>query len=227
MIEEADNGTLFLDEIGELTSTVQSKLLRVLEYGEFQRVGSTSARHSDVRVIAATNRDLEVEVSEGRFRSDLFHRIGVVTLHMPALRERMEDLEELVGWHLRRLSTELGRPEQELTEEVWKRMRGYDWPGNVREVRNVLERALVLSPDGTIRPEDIPAPGQAVEGEPEGTAPFAFSAGTPLVEALEAYKRWMVNRTLEECGGNQTKAAEMLGMHRSSLNRLLKELDLR
>lgn len=223
MIEEADSGTLFLDEIGELPPPVQSKLLRVLEYGEFQRVGSTSARHSDVRVITASNRDLEVEESEGRFRSDLFHRLSVVTLHLPALRERMGDLEKLVGWHLKRLSTELGRPEQELPGEVWERMREYNWPGNVREVRNVLERALVLSPDGTVRPEDIPAPGRAAEG----TGPVPVSVGTPLVEALEAYKRWMVNRTLEECGGNQTKAAEMLGMHRSSLNRLLKELELR
>lgn len=223
-LEEADRGTLFLDEIGELPLPIQAKFLRVLEYGEFQRVGSTKTRHADVRVIAATNRDLDQEVAENRFRTDLYHRLSVVTLNLPPLRERMEDLPLIVDHHLKRLCLELGRPEPEIPEQVWQRMREYDWPGNVREVRNILERALVLSPTGAIGADDVPAPGPAaaVSGD-EVEVPV----GTPLVDALEQYKRWMVKRTLQACGGNQTKAAELLGMHRSSLNRLMKDLDLR
>ncbi len=223
MLEEADGGTLFLDEVGELPLPIQAKLLRVIEYGEFQRVGATIKRKSDVRIVAASNRDLEQEVAEGGFRTDLYHRLNVVKLLLPPLRDRMEDLTGIVDHHLRRLSTELGRPVQVLPEEVWTRMRSYDWPGNIREVRNVLERALVLSPDGTIRPVDVPETGAS--GEMEG--PAGIPIGTPLTEALEQYKKWMVDRTLEACNGNQTRAAGMLGMHRSSLNRLLKDLDLR
>jgi len=223
MIEEADGGTLFLDEIGELPPLIQAKLMRGIEYGEFQRVGSTVIRTSDVRIITATNRDLEEEVAEGRFRSDLFHRLNVVTLHLPPLRERMEDIRGIVDHHLLRLCTELGRPVQELSEEVWTRIRGHDWPGNIREVKNVLERALVLSPDGVVRPSDIPDGGR----RDDKTGPEGIPVGTPLTEALEHYKKWLVSRTLEACEGNQTHAADMLGMHRSSLNRLLKELELR
>lgn len=223
-LEEADRGTLFLDEIGELPLPVQAKLLRVLEYGEFQRVGSTHTRHVDTRIIVATNRDLEQEVSKKNFRDDLFHRLNVVTLRLPPLRERMKDLSLVVEHHLKRLCAELGRSETEISAEVWKRMEEYDWPGNVREVRNVLERALVLSPTGTIGTDDIPV-SVSTTGSLED--PLSVLPGTPLVEAVESYKRWMVKRSLEECGGNQTRAAEMLGMHRSSLNRLMKELDLR
>lgn len=223
MIEEADGGTLFLDEVGELPPLIQAKLMRGIEYGEFQRVGSTVIRTSDVRIITATNRDLEEEVAEGRFRSDLFHRLNVVTLHLPPLRERMEDIRGIVDHHLLRLCTELGRPVQELSEEVWTRIRGHDWPGNIREVKNVLERALVLSPDGVVRPSHIPDGGR----RDDKTGPEGIPVGTPLTEALEHYKKWLVSRTLEACEGNQTRAADMLGMHRSSLNRLLKELELR
>ncbi len=224
MVEEADGGTLFLDEVGELPAPVQAKLLRVIEYGEFQRVGSTVARHSDVRVIAATNRDLEAEIEAGSFRSDLFHRLSVVTLTVPPLRERLEDLPAIVNHHLKLLGAELGRPIQDLEPEVWERLSAYDWPGNVREVRNVLERGLVLSPDGQIHAEDIPRPGEAKAG---GRAEIEVPPGTTLAEAMETYKRWMIRRTLEACEGNQTKAADMLDIHRSSLNRMLKELDLR
>jgi len=223
MLEEADGGTLFLDEIGELPLSVQAKLLRIIEYGEFQRVGATITRKCDVRIVAATNRELEEEMAEGSFRTDLYHRLNVVKLDLPPLRDRMEDLTGIVDHHLHRLSAELGRPAQELPDEVWTRMRSYNWPGNIREVRNVLERALVLSPDGTIRPVDIPETGASGEM----TGPAGIQIGTPLGEALDTCKRWMVERTLESCDGNQTRTAEMLGMHRSSLNRLLKELDLR
>ncbi len=223
MIEEADGATLFLDEVGELPVSIQAKLLRVMEYGEFQRVGSTVTRTSDVRTITATNRDLEEEVSEGRFRSDLFHRLNVVTLHLPPLRDRTDDIHAIVDHHLQRLCTELGRPFQDLPAEVWDRIHGYDWPGNIREVRNVLERALVLSPDGVIRPSDIPVGSRSDDMTGSGGIPL----GTPLTEALELYKKWMVGQTLEACDGNQTRAADMLGMHRSSLNRLLKDLELR
>ncbi|MFC1499844.1 sigma-54-dependent transcriptional regulator [Candidatus Zixiibacteriota bacterium] len=223
MIEEADGATLFLDEVGELPLSIQAKLLRVMEYGEFQRVGSTTTRRSDVRTITATNRNLEEEVSGGRFRSDLFHRLNVVALHLPPLRDRTDDIPAIVEHHLCRLSTELGRSSQDLSEEVWDRIHGYDWPGNIREVRNVLERALVLAPDGVIRPSDIPAGSEP--GDMTGSC--VIPLGTPLTEALELYKKWMVGRTLDACDGNQTRAADMLGMHRSSLNRLLKDLELR
>jgi DNA-binding NtrC family response regulator len=222
MIEEADGGTLFLDEVGEIPPAVQAKLLRVIENGEFQRVGSTTSRTSDVRVVAATNRDLEEEVDRGSFRSDLYHRLSVVTLRLPPLRDRIEDLEDIALHYLGRLGGELGRPEQELSAEVWECMRQYGWPGNIREVRNVLERALVLSPGGEIRPEDIPA-GEA--------APAAVSVAPPsqlsLSEAMEECKKQIIKGALDSCGGNQTRAAEMLGVNRSSLNRLLKKLELR
>lgn len=222
-LEEADGGTLFLDEIGELPVSIQVKILRVLEYGEFERVGSTSMRSSDVRIIAATNRDLKEEIEAGRFRSDLYHRLEVVTLHIPPLRERMEDLEDIVTHHLKRLSKDLGRPEQEFSGEVWECMRKYDWPGNIREVCNVLERALVLSRDGLIHVENIPFSRDSTEA----AKPMSVPVGTTLTDAVEDYKKWMVERTLNACNGNQTRAAELLGIHRSSLNRMLKDLNLR
>jgi DNA-binding NtrC family response regulator len=225
-LEEADGGTVFFDEIGELPLSMQSKLLRVLEYGTFERIGDTVEREIDVRLIAATNRDLATEVAEERFREDLFHRISVVSIRIPPLRERMDDLPDLVTHYLHLLGGELGRQIPELDDAVLKRLADYDWPGNIRELRNTLERALVLSPDENVRPEDIPVAGAAGTSADDPLRP-EISGDSTLTEGIEAFKRWMVIRTLENCGGNQTRAAERLGMHRSSLNRLMKELNLR
>lgn len=155
-VEEADGGTLFLDKVGELPPSVQAQLVEVLEVGEFRRVGGTAARSTNLRLIAANTTDLHDEVAQGWFRDDLYHHLSVVVLEVPPLRERWEDLPDIVDNYLEQLCSELGKPMPELSEEVWDRLRTYDWPGNNRELRNTLERALVLSPEGSISPEAIP-----------------------------------------------------------------------
>jgi len=155
-VEEADGGTLFLDKVGELPPSVQAQLVNVLEVGEFRRVGGTAARSTNLRLIAASTTDLHDEVAQGWFRDDLYHHLSVVVLEVPPLRERGEDLPDIVDNYMEQLCSELGKPTPELSEEVWDRLHTYDWPGNNRELRNTLERALVLSPEGSISPEAIP-----------------------------------------------------------------------
>jgi DNA-binding NtrC family response regulator len=205
-LEEADGGTLFLDEVSELSPVIQAKLLRVLEDGTFERVGEATPRRCDVRLIAATNSDLKEEVAAGRFREDLYHRLSVVMLHIPPLRERLEDLEEFVLHHMRLLGVELGFQVPPPSPEIVAR--------------------LVLSPDGCLHAELLPGPSPP-GGTPQAEGAGGIEVGTPMEEAVERFKRDLVRRTLAACEGNQTRAAEVLGMNRSSLNRLLRRLDLR
>ena len=202
LFEVADGGTLFIDEIGELPTSLQPKLLRVLEDGSFRRVGSHQERRVDVRILAATNRDLGEEVVEGRFREDLYYRINVMRLDMPPLRERGDDVNELAGLFMAKLSQQLGMPAIDLTEATRAAFRAYDWPGNVRELRNMIERSLILG-----RVPDIGAPTRA-PGSPEG-------------ETMEAVERDHILRILDECGGNRSEAARRLGLSRKTIERKL------
>ena len=208
----ADRGTLFMDEIGEMPLAVQAKLLRAIELGEFTPLGSSKSVKVDVRIIAATNRNLEELVRDGRFRKDLFYRLNVFPIHIPPLRDRKEDIAAIAGHLLRALSTRADR-EHRLSDEVAAKLRSYAWPGNVRELKNVLERAVILAGDGPIEPEHI----MIMNIEP-GKGTSAERARSLLGEmSLPEIERMFVELALRESGGNKSKAAELLGITRRIL----------
>ena len=229
LFEAADAGTLFLDEIGELPLTVQGKLLRVLEQGEVQRVGSLEARKVDVCVFAATNRDLREEVAAGRFRSDLFYRINVVELVLPTLRDRREDIPYLTAAFIREFADRLHKPLLGITPAAERILVSSEWPGNVRELRNVIERACILADGRFINERDL--------GGISGSRPVAQSAQTvnmpaagpePRLSAIDlaARERAHIERVLEEVGGNKKAAAVRLGLSRRALYRRLERHSL-
>jgi transcriptional regulator with GAF, ATPase, and Fis domain len=220
-LETADTGTLFLDEIGEMSPLLQAKLLRVLQEREFERLGGTRTIRVDVRVIAATNRDLEAAMKSGAFREDLFYRLNVIALNLPPLRERREDVPLLASHFAAALSRRLGRPVAGFTPEARACLLRYSWPGNVRELANAVERALVLGSEDLIRPEDLPE--TVTESAPSG-GPVEVS---PFHEAVNEQKRRLVLAAVEQAGGNITRAAELLGLHPNYLHRLIGNLDLR
>jgi DNA-binding NtrC family response regulator len=219
LIEAADSSTLFLDEVGEMPLQTQVKLLHFLEEGRFRRVGSTRDRAADVRVIAATNRVLAEDVQAGRFRADLFYRLNVISLHIPPLRQRRDDIPALVGHFLSLFRERFNRPALDLSDEARRRLLEYDWPGNVRELRNALERAAALATTDRIEPNQFAfsAAGASAEASPAG-AP----AQTPTLEALE---RQHILRVLEESGGNRERAAALLGISARTLYRKLREYE--
>lgn len=224
--EVADGGTLLLDEIGELPAAVQSKLLRVLEDGTFQRVGETRARTADVRVIAATHRDLEAEMAAGRFREDLYYRLAVVQLRLPPLRERREEIPPLVRHFLVRFARDLGKPVTRVGEDVMARLVAYGWPGNVRELRNAVERGVLLAEGDALAAEAVPGLGGAAgrtaaagAAAGAGTGALAEDAIVPLAE----YERRYLRRVLEAAEGNKNRAARWLGITRRSLYRRLEK----
>jgi len=221
-LELANGGTAFLDEIGDLKPRLQAKLLRVLQEQEFERVGGTKPIRVDLRFVAATNRDLGRAIKDGAFREDLFFRLNVVTVPLPPLRDRTDDIVPLVNHFLARFSRELGKRIQEITPEGWDLLKKYRWPGNVRELANVIERAAVLSAGERITPADLPLGAITSSGGlPAPEAPASFH------EAVVAYKRQLIRETLLRLGGNQSKAAGALGLQRTYLSRLIKELQLR
>jgi Nif-specific regulatory protein len=228
--ELADGGTLFLDEIGDLAPKLQAKLLRVLQEREFQRVGGTRDLRTDVRVVAATNRDLRRAIEEGSFREDLYYRLNVVSIALPPLRERHEDLDALIDALLVRIGRELGLPRMRLSEEARAALRSHDWPGNVRELANALERAMVLAEGDRVELLDLPPEVQQGAGRSrasvaaDGPLP---SDGLSLSEAVDAFKMQRIRAAMEQAGGNQTRAAELLGMRQSNLSRLMKSLGLK
>ena len=215
--EVADRGTVFLDEIGEVPANIQTKLLRVLQDHEFERVGGTRSIKADIRVIAATNSDLEQAVREGRFREDLYYRLNVVSITLPPLRERKEDLPVLVDHFLRKYAGELKKPLKRLTPEALDGLIAYHWPGNVRELENVIERAMVLSTGEQIGLEDLP---------PQITSSSRHETfgGKRFHEAVKEFKRWMIQDALKQSQGNQTRAAELLGLQRTYLAKLIRLL---
>lgn len=214
LFEVADGGTLFVDEIGELPLTLQPKLLRVLENGSMRRVGSHRERIVDVRLIAATNRDLQAEVTAGRFREDLYYRINVLALTLPPLRERMQDLPRLIEHFLPR-----GWSLDPLALEALKR---YGWPGNVRQLINALERASILAEDRLITVDDLPHEIGIAVGR---SAPLSLPTETQL-DSLAELERTHVLRVLQQAHGNKSHAARLLGVHRRTLYRLLERLGL-
>ncbi len=221
--EAAHQGTIFLDEIGEMSAALQAKMLRVLEEGEVVRVGSNRPVRVDVRVVAATNRALLDEIERGNFRRDLYYRLNVVSVELPALRERGNDLPRFVQHFLVRKSAELGLPQRELAPATLEALLRYGWPGNVRELENVIERLLVLAPrEGAIGPEMLPreiAQAAVVEGSANGIASTdAVLSGTrSLSEAVDAYERDIISGALDRTFYNQTRAAELLGTTRRIL----------
>ena len=226
--ELADGGTLFLDEVGDLAPPLQAKLLRVLQEREFQRVGGTRDVRVDVRVVAATNRDLREAMRTGRFREDLYYRLNVVALTIPPLRERKDDIPALAARFLRRYAREVNRPPCRLSDEAVRALTAYDWPGNVRELQNAIERAVVLAKAAVLAPRDFPpelvAPPTATAGS--GAHPAPASPELPLHEAVDELKRTRIRAALARAGGNQTRAAKLLGMRQPNLSRLMKGLGL-
>jgi DNA-binding NtrC family response regulator len=219
LIEAADGSTLFLDEVGEMPAQIQVKLLRFLEEGRFRRVGSTRDRESDVRVIAATNRNLAEDVQRGRFRADLFYRLNVISLHVPPLRRRREDTPALVEHFLTVFRERFNRPALDLSDEARRRLSAYDWPGNVRELRNALERAAALATSDQIEADQI-LPAAAKQSE-EGEA--AATASPPAT--LDELERRHILRVLEDAGGNRERAAAILGISSRTLYRKLREYE--
>ncbi|MEK6284993.1 MAG: sigma-54 dependent transcriptional regulator [Acidobacteriota bacterium] len=217
LFEEANNGTIFLDEIGETSLSVQVKLLRVLQEGEMRRVGSARPVRVDVRVLAATNRDLEREVKEGRFREDLYYRLSVVALCVPPLRERTEDLPLLAANALRQ-AREAGARATTISEEALAVLNQYEWPGNVRELENTIAHAALYARGNVITPEDLPAKvrKQARTLPPENKTQAMFS-DLPSLDELE--RRYIIH-VLQNVGGSRTRAAEVLGIDRRTLYRM-------
>ncbi len=213
LFEEANGGTIFLDEIGDVGPKIQSQLLRTLQEGEIRRVGESSPVKVDVRVVAATNKDLKVLVKEGKFREDLLYRLDVVSLHLPPLRERREDIPALVehfaGVHAR------GGVRPVVTPEAMQRLLSYDWPGNVRQLENIVARALALNATGVLSPGDFPAPiGDAV-------APRGPSGLTDDLPPLDELSRRYAQQVLQHAQGNKSEAARILGVDRKTLYKLL------
>jgi transcriptional regulator with GAF, ATPase, and Fis domain len=219
-LEVAAGGTVFLDEIGEMAPLLQAKLLRVLQERQMERVGGTQTVKLDIRMLAATNRDLEEEVRKGNFRQDLYYRLNVVTLKSPALRERTEDIIPLANHFARRFAERCGRPISGIAPAARAYLQSYSWPGNVRELENALERAVVLGSSDTILPEDLP------DNIREGSHPAEVSA-TIYDEALNAAKRQVVLKAFDQTNYDHEAASKLLGLHPNYLHRLIRTLDLR
>ncbi|HNV70294.1 MAG TPA: sigma-54 dependent transcriptional regulator, partial [Candidatus Ozemobacteraceae bacterium] len=225
--ELAHQGTLFLDEVGEVPIHLQAKLLRVLQDKEISRLGGSDSIAVDVRIIAATNRNLQKLVSEGRFREDLLYRLSVIQIGMPSLRERVSDIPILARHLLQRLAIDLGRPPVALVDEAESALCRHSWPGNVRELRNVLERALVLSDGTTLDPTHFPFHQETASATHASSAPSLGSfPENGLIQGLEMMEREWLRQTLAACDGNRTKAAELLRISRPNLSFRLKKLGL-
>ena len=215
-IEQASGGVLFLDEVGEMIPSVQAKLLRVLEEREFMRLGSTRSLRADIRVIAATNRDLHAAMQRGEFREDLYYRLGVFEIALPPLRERLEDVLELADTFLEQIGETVGKPAAGIARDARDQLLGYTWPGNVRELRNAIERAVILADGGYIRSEHLPVTGArqaGTRGEQAGST-VAFPPGGVNLEAIE---RSFVIKALHQARHNKTRAAKLLGLTRAQL----------
>jgi Nif-specific regulatory protein len=218
-MELADGGTVFLDEIGDLSPEIQVKLLRFLQEREFERVGGTKPIHVDVRIIAATNRDLDEAVREGRFRDDLYYRLNVISITLPPLRERKEDIPDLAQFFLQRFSLETKKNFSDITQAAQERLLAYDWPGNVRELANVMERAVVLGSGPKVTLQDLP-PRVVAEKLQTPLAGLSYHA------AMDTYRRELITRALAQAQGNRAAAAKALGLQRTHLLKLMKSLQI-
>jgi two-component system, NtrC family, response regulator AtoC len=227
VFEEADSGTCFLDEINDISSNMQAKLLRVLQENEIRRVGGQKWIKVDVRIVAATNKDLAELVKQGTFRQDLFYRINVVTIPLPTLRQRTEDIPSLAYHFLRRYSQENGKPVVGISDDAMALLRAYSWPGNIRELENTIERAVALSNQAMLTPEDLPlevreSPAQATDvGMPSGEW-----SGFADMPTLEEVKKRYIQHVLKATQGNISRAAEVLDIERRSLYRMLERYNV-
>jgi transcriptional regulator with PAS, ATPase and Fis domain len=223
--EVAHGGTVFLDEIGDMQAGLQAKLLRVLQDRTFERVGGTRPIRTDIRVIAATNRDLDKTVKEGRFREDLFYRLNVVRIALPPLRDRKDDIPTLAQHFVARYAVEVKKPVRGISPEAMELLLTHPWPGNVRELANVIERAVVLCAGESVQPEDLALRG-SVSSSPPDPDLSSVVPGDFHVQVKE-YKQAVIKAALRQAGGNQTKAAELLGLQRTYLVKLLRALKIR
>jgi two-component system nitrogen regulation response regulator NtrX len=222
--ERADGGTLFLDEVGDMSLKTQAKVLRALDEQRFLPVGATHPIHVDVRVIAATNKDLEEEIARGNFREDLFYRLNVIPFYVPALRDRKEDIPLLVKEFLQEFGQQYGRPHVEMHPDALDALDRYHWPGNVRELRNLVERVLILNPKTQrIERKHLPA---LVARDASRSAAARGEEFSTLLEAREAYERDFILKKLDECHGNVSRTAEALGLERSHLYRKMRALGI-
>jgi DNA-binding NtrC family response regulator len=226
--EAAAGGTIFLDEIGTSSPAFQIKLLRVLQDRVVERVGDTRTIPVDVRIVLATNKNLEQAVADGEFREDLYYRINVVTIEMPPLRQRKSDIATLAQHFLRRFADEHGRRGVQFTEDALEALCGAPWPGNVRQLENVVERAVVLTTGSRIERNDLP-PMLPVRPDPapESTQPDPSGEVRPLREAMQAPEKRLIEQALEHCSGNREKAARVLGINRSTLFHKLRKYGIR
>ena len=232
LFEHADSGTIFLDEIGELPLTLQAKMLRAVENGEVQRVGSLETRKADVFAVAATNRDLRAWSAQGKFRSDLYFRLSTIELHIPPLRDRREDIPYLTASFIREFATRLNRPIKGITAHAERMLQQSAWTGNVRELRNVIERACILTDsriiserEMTVAMSTVPALGPDASPDPQG-APAPFPAGSPESTLMSTAQREQILRVLKQVDGNKAAAAKQLGMSRRSLYRWIDRLQI-
>src|SRR3954468_16142636 len=223
LFEVADGGTLFLDEIGTMSMDTQSKILRVLQDRKFMHLGGVHEMQVDVRIIAATNVDLKQHVREGKFREDLFYRLNVITIDLPALRQRKEDIPLLAQFFLQRYSEENERPMRRLTPEAMRPLLSYSWPGNVRELENVIERAVVLSTSSEVGPELLP---DQIAGRGSSYPLLAHRVDASLFDIMEDCERHIIIDMLEKCGWNQTEAAERFHVPLSTLKQKIKRLNI-
>jgi two-component system nitrogen regulation response regulator NtrX len=218
--QKANGGTIFLDEVGDMSLRTQAKVLRALEEQRFEPVGASDWVQVDVRVVAATNKNLEEEIERGNFREDLFYRLNVIPFHVPPLRDRREDIPLLAAFFLREFTTAYGRKPKELTPEAYRILQDYHWPGNVRELRNLIERIVILNPQVRVDARHIPL---NVTRRPADRSMDRFGS---LQEVREAVEREYILKKLEEANGNVTRTAELLGLERSNLYRKMKTLGI-
>jgi nitrogen regulation protein NR(I) len=237
--ELAHEGTLFLDEIGELDPSLQVKLLRVLQEREFERVGGAKTIRVDVRIIAASNRDLEKATRDGKFREDLFYRLNVIPIHIPSLRERTEDIPLLIDHFMRKFSRKRKREPLKFSPEAMKCLLGYPWPGNVREIENLIERLTILVSENTADVSDLPEKFRQTAGTETGKDDFTAKAFVPQVKdddipdsginlnaVIDNMEKKLILRALEKTGGVKNKAAELLGLNRTTLIEKMKKKNI-
>ena len=217
--ELADGGTIFLDEIGDLALNLQAKLLRVIQHKTFEPVGGSEPIHVDVRIVAATNKEIEEEVSANRFRADLYYRLNVLPIYIPPLRERLDDIPVLADFFLNRFKREMNKQLKGFSSEAMEVLLAYSWPGNIRELENAIERAVVISREELIYPEAFILQNTSKSRKQE-------YAGMVLKEATNSFKRYFIRQTLESNRWNQTKTSKVLKIQRSYLSRLIKELNI-
>ncbi len=225
--ELANHGTMFLDEIGDMSLKTQAKVLRILQEQSFERVGGDETINVDVRVIAATNKDLHTEISEGRFREDLFYRLNVIPVEMPALRQRKFDIPLLANYFLGQMAAELNEKKKSIDPDAMKIFKSYTWPGNIREFRNIVERLCILVVDPVIKASDIP---ELLTKEPTGVddaqAGYHVASGSTLKEAKSEFERFFILDRLEENDWNVSKTADAIGIERSNLHRKLRAYNI-